>query len=83
MRIIHQKWRQELQPGDKLDVFIESDRESKITGWVQGYVSEINNDELNVVMEDIPPWNDGGIDRWATFIAKFETKTKQIYEWRK
>lgn len=79
----HQIWRKELQMGDKVDVNIGGDDKSKTTGWVQGKIVDISGDKLSIEFPDLPPQHDCDTDRWSINLMKFESKTKEDYEWRR
>ena len=83
IRTSHQHWRKEIKQDDKLDVCIRADEKSSITGWAQATVKEVKEDELTLEFDLTTPDYDGVINRWSTYIAKFESKTKNDHEWRK
>ena len=46
-------------------------------------MKEVKEDELTLEFDLTTPDYDGVINRWSTYIAKFESKTKADHEWRK
>jgi hypothetical protein len=52
---------------------------------MQGLITSVNldGDTLNVEFPDSSCIYDGIVDRWSTNIMKFESKTKEDYEWRR
>ena len=35
------------------------------------------------MFDELPPHYDGNLDMWSNYIAKYESKTKDTYAWRK
>ena len=78
----HQKWRLEINPGDRIDVCIQADDKGRITGWVQAIVTDIDEENFMLQFPELPPHYDGVLDKWSTYIAKPGSKTKEPYRWR-
>ena len=79
----HQAWRNDIKEGDKLDICIKYDDKSKLVGWAQATVKEIRDDDMDIQFDHINQEYDGTLSRWSTFIAQYESKTKEDVEWRK
>ena len=79
----HQAWRNDIKEGDKLDICIKYDDKSSLLGWAQATVKEIRDDDMDIQFDYINQEYDGTLSRWSTFIAQYESKTKEDYEWRK
>ena len=83
IKTMHQAWRKEIKAGDKLDICIKYDDVTTLLGWAQASVTEVRGDDLDIEFDYINAGYDGTVSRWSTFIAQFESKTKDDYEWRK
>lgn len=83
LRTANQSWRTELKVGDKIDVLVKADEKGGITGFLQANITRIEQDTLFVEYPESSNFYDGQIDRWATEICPFESKTKEDYAWRK
>ena len=69
--------------GDKVDVMIiTNDNDVKIEGWVQATVARVNGDDLKLELEELPMIYDRIEDRYSNSLAKFQSKTKEIYDWK-
>ena len=83
LRTANQSWRTELKVGDKIDVLVKADEKGGISGFLQAHIKRIEQDTLFVEYPESSNFYDGQIDRWATEICPFESKTKEDYAWRK
>ena len=52
MRTSKQVWRNEIQAGDRLDVYVKADERSRLHGWMQGEVARVVDDTLFVEFPD-------------------------------
>ena len=80
-----QAWRKELKEGDMVDALLHHyDRtdSSRGAGWAQAKISKVLEDTLYLEYELEPKEADRTLDRWSVELAPFETKTKDIWEWK-
>ena len=77
----HQDWRNDIKVGDQVDVHVKTINQ-KVSGWLQGTIDAIENDDINVVFPNSNREFDGQISRWSNFMMPFESMTKEDYEWR-
>ena len=84
MCTMHQTWRKELKVGDQVDVSITWTNEKRdVRGWVQGKIVTTTDSKLKIEFRELDPSNDAMYSRWSQDIAQFESKTKEIYAWKK
>ena len=66
----NQVWRQQLKPGDGIDVKIDGDEKvQKIKGWVQGQVESIEGEMVNIIFPELPEDYDHAQPIWTQDIA--------------
>ena len=65
-----------------VDVLVQADERSRNQGWIQGKIVAVNEDTLFIEYPLSPISYDGKISRWSTELQRFESKTKEDYEWR-
>jgi hypothetical protein len=82
LRTSKQAWRKDLKVGDKLDVLVKADEKSPLTGFMQAIITRIEGDTLFFEFPESSNYYDTTMDRWATQICPFESKTKEDYAWR-
>jgi len=82
LRTSHQKWREDLVVGSKVDVLVKEGR-SQNSLWMQGEITAISGDTIHVEFPLSKSDLDGHIDRWSSEVQPFESKTKSDYEWRR
>lgn len=82
LRTSKQTWRKDLKVGDKLDVLVKADEKSPLTGFMQAVIKRIEGDTLFLEFPESSNFYDTTMDRWATQICAFESKTKEDYAWR-
>lgn len=81
LRSANQEWRKDLKEGDMVDA-IADENNSKCSDWSQARISSVNGDILQLeFIYDIKSV-DRFIDRWSIEIAPFESKTKEVWEWK-
>lgn len=83
LRTSKQLWRNELKVGDKIDVLVKADEKSSMTGFLQAVITRVEGDTLFLEFPESSNFYDTSMDRWATQICPFESKTKEDYEWRR
>lgn len=61
---------------------IADENNSRCSGWSQARISSVNGDMLQLeFIYDIKSV-DKYMDRWSVEIAPFESKTKELWEWK-
>lgn len=83
LRTSKQTWRKDLKVGDKLDVLVKADEKSPMTGFMQAIITRVEGDTLFLEFPESSNFYDTTMDRWATQICAFESKTKEDYAWRR
>jgi len=81
-----QAWRNDLKEGDKVDALLHHyDRmgSSRGSGWSQARIARVEQDALFLEYPMEPKESDRSLDRWSVEIAPFESKTAEIWEWKK
>ena len=81
-----QSWRKDLKEGELVDALLHHcDRtgSSRGAGWSQAKIGRVDEDALHLEYLTEPKEADRSLDRWSVEIAPFESKTKEIYEWKK
>ena len=81
-----QSWRNDLKEGDLVDALLHHlDRagSSRGAGWSQAKIGRVDEDTLHLEWLMEPREHDRALDRWSVEIAPFETKTKEIWEWKR
>lgn len=58
------------------------DENNRCSGWSQARVSQVNGDLLFLEFIYDTKNADRYIDRWSVEIAQYETKTKELFEWK-
>ncbi len=81
LRSANQEWKRDLKVGDMVDAILD-DPVAKINGWSQARIDQVNGDMLHLEFIHDVKTADKFIDRWSIEIAPFQTKTKDIFEWR-
>jgi hypothetical protein len=64
-----------------VDAIIDENN-SRCSGWSQAKISSVNGDNLHLEFIYDTRTVDKYADRWSVEIAQFETKTKEIWEWK-
>lgn len=82
LRTSKQVWRKDLKTGDKVDVLVKADEKSPMTGFLQAVITRVEGDTLFLEFPESSNFYDTTMDRWATQICQFESKTKEDYAWR-
>jgi hypothetical protein len=82
IRSANQEWRKELKQGDMIDAIID-EPSSRCSGWSQARIESVNSDVLHLEFIYDNKSADRYLDRWSVEIAQFETKTKEVFEWKK
>jgi len=82
IRSANQEWRKELKQGDMVDAIID-EASSRCSGWSQARIESVNSDVLHLEFIYDNKSADRYLDRWSVEISQFETKTKEIFEWKK
>lgn len=83
LRTSKQVWRKDLKLGDKVDVLVKADEKSPMTGFLQAVITRVEGDTLFLEFPESSNFYDTTMDRWATQICPFESKTKDDYAWRR
>ena len=81
-----QNWREDLKEGDFVDVLlhhVDGSHTSRCAGWAQARIGAVAGDRLDIKYTMEPSDSDRWLDRWSVEIAPFETKTKELWEWKK
>ena len=55
----------------------------RFSGWAQARVGQVNGDTLHLEFINDVKTTDRYLDRWSVEMAQFETKTKDLFEWKK
>jgi hypothetical protein len=79
---VHQKWRKGLEEDSMVDVYLKADERSLNLGWLQGKVSKVEGDSVEIWFPNSIAFYDNKFDRFSTSLAPFETKTKELQVWR-
>lgn len=79
LRNTNQEWRKELNVGDMVDAIVD---ENRCSGWSQAKITQVNGDLLYLEFIYDTKNADRYLDRWSVEIAQFESKTKELWEWR-
>ena len=58
------------------------DENNRCSGWSQARISQVNGELLFLEFIYDTKNADRYIDRWSVEIAPFETKTKELFEWK-
>ena len=82
LRTSKQVWRKDLKTGDRVDVLVKGDEKSAMTGFLQAVITRVEGDTLFLEFPESSNFYDTTMDRWATQICPFESKTKEDYAWR-
>lgn len=77
-----QVWRKELKVGDKVDVQVVGDDKKKTQGWLQGEISEVEDDLLSVIFPKSTPDYDTSVSRWSNNLMQIGSMTKEDHVWR-
>ena len=64
-------------------MLVKADEKGQTSGFLQAKIMRVEQDTLFVEYPESSNFYDGQIDRWATEICAFESKTKEDYAWRK
>jgi hypothetical protein len=80
LRNTNQEWRKELKQGDMIDAIV--DENNRCSGWSQARISQVNGELLFLEFLFDTKNADRYIDRWSVEIAQYETKTKELFEWK-
>lgn len=56
---------------------------TRCSGWSQARIASVNADSLHLEFIFDTKTADRYLDRWSVEIAQFETKTKELFEWKK
>lgn len=56
---------------------------TRCSGWSQARIGQINGDTMQLEFIYDNKTADRYLDRWSVEIAQFETKTKELFEWKK
>ena len=67
--------------GDMVDA-IADEMNVRASGWSQARISSVNGDILQLEYLYDTKNVDKFLDRWSVEIAQFETKTKELWEWK-
>jgi len=81
-----QTWRQDLNEGDHVDVLlhhVDGSHTSRAAGWAQARIGAVAGDRLDIKYLMEPSDSDRSLDRWSVEIAPYESKTKELWEWKK
>jgi hypothetical protein len=58
------------------------DENNRCSGWSQARISQVNGDLLFLEFIYDTKNADRYIDRWSVEIAQYESKTKELFEWK-
>ena len=61
---------------------IADENNVRCSGWSQARISSVNTDVLQLEFIYDTKGVDRYLDRWSVEIAPFETKTKELWEWK-
>lgn len=61
---------------------MRADEKSSMTGFMQATITRVVDDTLFVEFPESSNYYDTQVDRWATSVCPFESKTKDDYAWR-
>ena len=64
-----QAWRDELKPGDQVDINVMGDDKDKVKGWVQARVERAEGEVLSLIFPELPADFETDMPRWSTDIA--------------
>lgn len=81
-----QSWRNDLKEGDMVDALVhhyDRVRTSRGAGWSQAKIERADGDTLYLIFPTETKDADRPLDRWSVEIAPFESKTAEIWEWKK
>lgn len=81
LRSANQEWRKELKEGDMVDAIIDENG-SRCSGWSQARIDQVNGDTLHLEFIFDIKTVDRYLDRWSVEIAQYESKTKELFEWK-
>ena len=81
LRSANQEWRKELKEGDMVDAIIDENN-SRCSGWSQARIAQVTVDMLRLEFIYDTKTTDKYSDRWSVEIAQFESKTKELWEWK-
>lgn len=82
IRTLKEDWRLTLAAGDMVDA-ISDEPLARCSGWSQARIAQVNGDTMQLEFIYDNKTADRYLDRWSVEIAQFETKTKELFEWKK
>ena len=82
LRSANQEWRKDLKEGDMIDAISDENNNARCSGWSQARISSVTGDVLQLEYIFDVKSVDRYLDRWSVEIAPYQSKTKDIWEWR-
>jgi hypothetical protein len=79
-------WRNDLKEGDMVDALwhhLDKQNNSRGSGWSQAMITKVEGDCMRIEYTKEPSAEARVLERWSVEIAPFESKTKEIWEFKK
>ena len=77
-----EKWRQDLKPGDEVDVFVDVRGAYNCENWMRGTIERILDETCFIDIPSLPTEFDQNMDQYSTKLALPGSKSKRDEEWK-
>ena len=78
-----EKWRQDLKPGDEVDVYVDVRGAFNCGSWMRGTISAIAGETCAIEVLTLPTEYDENMDQYSTMLALPGSKSGRDEEWKK